>query len=200
MNVNQCPKCGTEISAGAKFCQNCGYHLEPAFTENPVYQQHAPKRYPKAPLGKRFLAYLLDKFIKLGLAIPAIIFIVKGAIQLKEYGKSEEAILTLVVGVALCLLPLVYVFIKDGLGKGQSWGKQAVGLMVVYLPNNTPCTIGQSCLRGLVGVLLKLVPVVGRLIEPIMVLADSDGRRLADKAANTQVIDENLFCEQTPTI
>jgi uncharacterized RDD family membrane protein YckC len=93
----------------------------------------------------------------------------------------------------LYFVPLVYAFIKDGLGEGQSWGKKAVGLMVVYLPNNSACSKGQSSLRCLIGSLLGIIPFIGWLIEPIMVLATEDGRRLADKVANTQVIDKNMF-------
>ncbi|NQT35606.1 RDD family protein, partial [bacterium] len=78
-------------------------------------------------------------------------------------------------------------FIKDGLGNGQSWGKRAVGLMVVQLIDDTPCTKLKSSLRGLVTMLLGAVPF-GSFVEPIMVIATKDGRRLADMAAETKVI------------
>ena len=38
--------------------------------------------------------------------------------------------------------------------------------------------------------LLLIIPFVGWLIEPIMILASDDGRKLSDKGANTQVIDK----------
>jgi len=41
--------------------------------------------------------------------------------------------------------------------------------------------------------LVAIIPFVGWLIEPNMVLATEDGRKLGDKAANTQVIDKNNF-------
>jgi uncharacterized RDD family membrane protein YckC len=99
----------------------------------------------------------------------------------------------LVIGTILWLLPIIYGFVKDGLGKGQSWGKRTVGLMVVHLPSNRPCSVGQSCLRTLVTALVQCIPVIGQFIEPLMVLATDDGRRLADKGADTQVIDVNQF-------
>jgi uncharacterized RDD family membrane protein YckC len=160
--------------------------------QQPYQQPQQPGNYPKASLGNRFLAALLDGLIMTGLAIPAIIFYIIGIAMLSDYD-SDGAILMFVVAIFLYFIPLVYLFIKDGLGKGQSWGKKAVGLMVVHLPSNTPCTKGQSFLRSLIGLLINMIPFIGWLIEPIMVLATKDGRRLADQAANTQVIDQNLF-------
>ena len=61
--------------------------------------------------------------------------------------------------------------------------------MVVCLKDNTPCTKGKSFLRGLIMVLLGIIPYVGWLIEPLIVLADDEGRRLGGRAADTQVID-----------
>ena len=91
------------------------------------------------------------------------------------------------------IIPLVYNFIKDGLGQGQSWGKKALDLMVVNLDNNAPCDKGKSFFRNFISGLVAIIPFVGWLIEPIMVLATEDGRKLGDKAANTQVIDKNNF-------
>jgi uncharacterized RDD family membrane protein YckC len=149
--------------------------------------------YPKASLGNRFLASLLDGLIMTGLAIPAIIAFVAGMVNLENRYSYDDAILLIILAILLYFIPLVYSFVKDGLGKGQSWGKKAVGLMVVHLPSNTPCTKGQSFLRCLIGLLVNMIPFIGWLIEPIMVLATQDGRRLADQAANTQVIDANRF-------
>jgi|TARA_B100001971_G_C18086690_1_gene481302 uncharacterized RDD family membrane protein YckC len=84
---------------------------------------------------------------------------------------------------------LTYNFIKDGLGKGQSWGKKAVGLMVIHLSDKTPCSLSQSLLRNLIMILLGIIPFIGWLIEPIIVLSTKDGRRLGDRAANTQVVE-----------
>jgi uncharacterized RDD family membrane protein YckC len=63
-----------------------------------------------------------------------------------------------------------------------------MGLMVVHLPSNQPCDRGQSAIRYLVMFLLNLVPYLGWLIEPVVLLAAAGGRRLGDSAAGTQVI------------
>lgn len=194
--IPKCTRCGKEYPAGTKFCPDDGGAVIPEALRfgNHTSDTIFSGTYSKASLGSRFLASLLDGLIMAGLAIPAIIFYAIGMVQLDNYySGSDDAIPFFIIAAFLYFIPLVYSFIKDGLGKGQSWGKKAVGLMVVYLPNNTACTIGQSCLRCLIGGLLGIIPFVGWLVEPIMVLATEDGRRLADKVANTQVIDKDMF-------
>jgi uncharacterized RDD family membrane protein YckC len=104
-----------------------------------------------------------------------------------SYDRGGAAMLIL-LGIFFYLLPLAYSLIKDGLGQGQSWGKRNMYLMVVDVNDNRPCSIGQSMGRNIISTLLCLVPFIGWLVEPIMVLATADGRKLGDMAACTQVI------------
>lgn len=203
----RCVKCGTEYAIGTRFCPKDGAaviaggsmghndYQQNTNWQQPINPNYAPVGfYPKASLGDRFLASLLDGLIVLGLAIPSIILIVLGALELdKHYSNEEEAYIYIGLGVLFFVLPLIYGFIKDGLGNGQSYGKRAMNLMVVNLDNNTPCNTGKSAVRYLVMFLLGFIPYVGGLIEPIIVLADKDGRRLGDRAANTQVIEVRYY-------
>jgi len=191
--IPKCVTCGEAYPQGTQFCPKDGSPVIPeAFRyTNPYPYQSFDGSYPKASLGNRFLASLLDSFIMIGLLTPALLFYFLGIAALAS-STTDASILFFIIAVCLYILPFIYSFIKDGLGEGQSWGKKAVGLMVVHLPNNTPCTKGRSALRGLIGFLISFVPL-GWMIEPIMVLATDDGRRLADRVANTQVIDKNLF-------
>jgi uncharacterized RDD family membrane protein YckC len=192
--IPKCIKCGKSYSIDTKFCpDDGGAVIAEALRYGELQSQIVNGFYPKASLGSRFLASLLDGFITMGFAIPALIFYALGMEKLSSYYDRNEAVPLFVLAAFLYIIPLIYSFIKDGLGKGQSWGKKSVGLMVVYLLDNTPCSIGNSCLRCLITSLLGIVPIVGWLIEPIMVLSNEDGRRLADKAANTQVIEINKF-------
>lgn len=199
MLIPKCVKCGTEYSIETKFCPKDGGAVIPEVLRFDTKEQNTSKTiyfdgsYLKASLGNRFLASLLDGFITTGLALPAIIFYVIGMLRIEDYYNSEEAIPLFIMAGFLYLIPLSYNFIKDGLGNGQSWGKKAVGLMVIHLSDKTPCSFGQSFLRNLILVLLGIIPIVGWLIEPIIVLASEDGRRLGDKAANTQVIESKYF-------
>jgi uncharacterized RDD family membrane protein YckC len=193
--IPKCIKCGKVYPADTKFCPDDGGAVIPEalrYVNANVSNRNANGVYAKASLGNRFLASLLDGLIIIGLAIPAIIFYAIGIDQSRSWDNDNAD--RMFVGAAfLYIIPLIYSFIKDGIGNGQSWGKKALGLMVVYLPTNTPCTKGTSALRALIGGLISAIPFVGWLVEPIMVLATEDGRRLADKAASTQVVEVNLF-------
>jgi uncharacterized RDD family membrane protein YckC len=148
--------------------------------------------YPKASLGNRFLAYLLDGLVGLVLGIPAIIFYVLAIFKLDSYD-SDEAIPLFLVAAFFYLVPLTYALLRDGLGNGQSLGKRAVNLMVVNLTTKQPCSLGKSFVRNLIMFLLALIPFVGWLVEPIVTLATDDGRRLGDKAADTMVIEKKNY-------
>ena len=197
--IPKCIKCGTEYSIETKFCPKDGGAVIPEALRFESKEQYNSKQtyyngtYLKASLGNRFLASLLDGLITTGFAIPAIIFYVIGMAKVEDYYDSEEAIPLFILAGFLYLIPLAYSFIKDGLGIGQSWGKKAVGLMVIHLSDKTPCSFSQSFLRNLIMVLLCIIPFIGWLIEPIIVLASENGRRLGDKAANTQVIETKYF-------
>ncbi len=189
-----CTKCGSENPANAMFCHSCGGALSQLVNQaerasSPVHG--LPGKYPKASLGNRFGAAVLDTLIIFCLALPAIIFFGLAIAELGDYWGDEGSAYGMMffAGLLYIALPLPYSFIKDGLGKGQSWGKKATGLMVVCLSDNTPCTKGKSFLRGLIMGLLGIIPYVGWMVEPIIVLVDVDGRRLGDRAADTQVID-----------
>jgi len=158
------------------------------------------KIYRKAPIGKRFLAYLLDFLIGTLPVLPGIIVIIVSAVNASNYnryyhfnGMYRTSSTAIIVGVMLILVALlwrlIYNFTKDGWGKGQSLGKRALGLMVVNLKSNGPCGIGDSILRRLISTLLAMIPLVGWLIEPIMVIANEKGKRLGDMAVSTQVIE-----------
>lgn len=196
--IPKCIKCGTEYSIETKYCPKDGGAVIPeALRYGKTKQNISPQiyhtgKYVKASLGNRFLASLLDALIMTGFAVPSIIFYVIGMQKLSGYDR-EEAIPLFVLAVFLYFIPITYSLIKDGLSNGQSWGKKAVGLMVIHLPDNTPCSFGQSFLRNLIMTLICFVPFIGCLVEPVIVLASEDGRRLGDKAANTQVIEFKYF-------
>jgi uncharacterized RDD family membrane protein YckC/RNA polymerase subunit RPABC4/transcription elongation factor Spt4 len=195
--IPKCIRCGTVYPVGTKFCPIDGGAVIPeAFrnTQNTISNfSGSGSIYPKAPLGSRFGAYLLDGLFGFLLSIPSIFLIIGGISSATNYYSGRDAGLGLIIlGILFSALPIIYGCIKDGLGEGQSWGKKIVGLMVINLDNNTPCTMGKSFLRALISGLIVAVPYLNLLtmwIEPIMVLATDDGRKAADKVANTQVID-----------
>jgi uncharacterized RDD family membrane protein YckC len=160
--------------------------LPPAWVGIPVALSASPggiaqSSYPKAPNGPRFVAHVVDGLVTAGaMAIAAVIVF---ATDLKNNGFVAAALL----GAGI-IWGIYYSFAKDGREGGQSIGKGMVDLMVVNTKTNKPCSVRESALRAIVLFALNLVPVVGWLVEPIFVLSDPDGRRLGDKAADTQVI------------
>jgi len=127
MNEYKCPKCGTEFLLGARFCQKCGCDFVIEFMDKPTESKKINGKYPKASFGNRLLAYIIDRLIMIGLAIPAIVFLVIGK---KISGFSHwhdwhsnhfhgEGFLFFIIAAFCLLLPLAYFFVKDGLGKGQ---------------------------------------------------------------------------------
>lgn len=228
MTLN-CPHCTHEYYIESKFCEQCGYAVNPDLTIEPVcptcrttyppdawycindgskllrvddrhhqagYNElfnYYEMGYPKAALGDRFIAGLLDGLIVLALSIPALIFFFMGMYRISSYYDRSSAPLFIVIAIILYIAPLTYGLIKDGLGQGQSIGKRSVGLMVISLTDNTPCNKGDSFVRALVSALVSCIPFVGWLVEPIMVLATHDGRKLGDRAGKTQVIEKKYY-------
>jgi len=150
--------------------------------------RHMPGyKFPKASLGNRFVASFLDGLLTMLLCAPAIAAFAFASSDEDSYG--EETNTTLIfVGVFLLVIPIAYNLLKDGFGQGQSIGKKAMGLVVVNLEDNSPCTKTKSFVRNMVSFLCQFIPLIGGLLEPIMVLATPDGRKIGDKAANTQVV------------
>lgn len=207
---NLCPICKNSYPPDVKFCINDGARLIAA--DQPIQQtepqirnpfephknasfEHTPQTgqtYYKASIGNRLGAALLDGLIAVGLCIPACAVFVFAFIA--AYGNEETTAIALcILGALLTLIPLGFQLLKDGFGRGQSPGKKAMSLMVIDLETNMPCTRQKSCLRNIIILLTGLVPVIGSLIEPIMVLLTDDGRRLGDRAANTMVIDKSQY-------
>ncbi|MGQ9756510.1 MAG: RDD family protein, partial [Desulfotomaculales bacterium] len=164
--------------------------------------------YPKAGLGRRILAYLLDGFfaafpffILLFFGLAGFLAALKaGSIGYRDLSSfafgSATAILLLLGTVVSLLWALFYTFFRDGFGGGRSWGKRICGLMVVRLADNRPCTPGLSFVRNVVGLILAFVlawiPIAGwfaGFVEPVVAAVHGKGWRIGDMLAKTQVID-----------
>ena len=138
-------------------------------------------QYAPGGLGDRFIALIVDGVIGFLFLVPAfVVFILTGV---EDLGAGAGVLI-----IAGVIGAIGYGFVKDGMKGGQSIGKRMTGIMVVHLPTNQPCSVGQSALRALVYLLLNFVPYLGWLVEPMMVFAASDRRRLGDRAADTMVI------------
>ncbi len=159
--------------------------------------------YPKAALGKRILAYIIDMLIG---GLPVGIFMIMGLGPIMGQAFSGRAPDTGSLGFLLVLIilgglwALFYSLCRDGFGNGQSWGKKATGLMVVNLEYNSPCTIGKSLVRNVFQILFTIVlgwiPVINFFAgwaEPIVAIIHQKGYRVGDMVAKTQVIETEVY-------
>lgn len=127
----------------------------------------------------------------------------KAGLLLRVFAKILDGILIAamaeVVPKAGFYAGLSYLLISDGLFDGRSIGKFLIGLRVVTVPGNEPCSMKESILRNAplgVGVLLYKLPWIGWIflvivsaIEFLILLGSSTGMRLGDELAKTTVIE-----------
>ena len=201
-----CPNDGGQIMMEDEIIQKISTPVEPVseakekqFQDVPQYtnpitiSQSDIPYYNKADLGKRFLAYLLDALIILALFLPSLFFLFDFFREVFIYnyydGYNNYSSQNLILGLILFLLPIRYSLIKDGLGEGQSYGKKALGLMVVNVKSNNPCSKSNSLGRNIMTSVISSVPYIGWLVEVIMVFANQEGRKIRDLVAGTQVIE-----------
>jgi hypothetical protein len=127
----KCVICGTQYSSETKFCPKDGGAVIPEalrYAKNGNINTPSALYPTKASLGSRFVASILDGLICFGLFIPAIFFYVIG-LETDSYGYNGSTDFSgseffFFLAFILYIIPLVYTFIKDGLGEGQSWGKK----------------------------------------------------------------------------
>lgn len=183
-----CQKCLTEYSEEVKYCPKDGGLVVPKYT---ISNGSNSSNFSKGNLWNRFIAAVIDGFIGGLLAVPSIICYVIGLSTVHsdyyDTNPSDESVLMFVMAFIFYAFPLVYALIKDGLKNGQSIGKKCMNLKVVSFSSRQNCTKSTSALRNLVSTLLCFIPL-GCFIEPIMVLATSDGRKVGDRAADTMVV------------
>lgn len=97
------------------------------------------------------------------------------------------------------LAGLMYVLIADGFSGGQSIGKRLIGLHTVIWSTRATSGFKESIIRNLplaLAYLLFSIPYIGWLLavgvtsfEALLIIGNTQGRRLGDEMARTQVLD-----------
>jgi uncharacterized RDD family membrane protein YckC len=95
---------------------------------------------------------------------------------------------------------LLYLLISDGLFDGRSIGKLLIGLRVVSMTGDEPCTVKESIVRNAplgAALLLYKLPWIGwifillvSLVEFLILLGSKNGMRLGDEFAKTTVVEK----------
>ena len=199
-----CGRCGNQMPDGSAFCPACGQvvevqpppappaQVEPLPTVPPAPATFPPpqpsasvapvgERYPRAPIGARLGAWIADGIIASPLISVGALLFAAGIVR------DELSVLGVILMVAGGLWSAAYTLGRDALS-GAGFGKQLAGLVVVSYETGAPVKGGPTAIRHLVFWATNLLPGIGSLVEPVLTLVDSEGRRLGDKLAKTQVV------------
>ena len=144
------------------------------------------KEFPKANLGRRFVAAVIDGVIAgiLSSIIPFVGFILGAA-----YTLTKDAI--------------IFELLKNNDFRNKSIGKKLMNLEVALVEGEGHVDWMISVRRNIplaIGTVIMVIPIIGwvvgaivaavlGIIEIIFVLTQPDGRRLGDKFGQTQVVD-----------
>ena len=208
--ISGCQRCGADNLADANFCKGCGATLAPmphrgwaaGGEPGPAKQLSS---YPRAARFSRLIAWIIDSLISSCVSWMGKLVV--------GFSPGLATAFSVVGGI----WSLYYSFTKDGWAGGRSVGKRAMGLRVVHLATNRPCTKMQSVVRQIVFI-LGIAPItlgafsiglgspagktfgtvalgVGAilgiiicLIEGCLALFSATGRRMGDRMAGTQVV------------
>ena len=121
--------------------------------------------YPKADIAKRLLAATVDIMLVAGMLL---------------YYRASESF-------GYLLLAIAFVLFRDAIG-GRSIGKFLFGLVVADLATGRPCGYGAAIRRNAL-FLLPGANVVAAFLEASTIVRDSQGQRLGDRFALTQVVE-----------
>ena len=132
----------------------------------PIIQEQKLQMYNWAELSDRLAAKFIDWMI--------LISLVKLLPKFSETG--SEIVLLLVL-----LFLIFYIFCKDGLKNGQSYGKRIIGICVIDANSGKLCTFIKSFVRN--------VPTLLGIFDWIFIFS-TKRQRLGDPLANTIVIRE----------
>jgi uncharacterized RDD family membrane protein YckC len=121
--------------------------------------------YAKADVTKRLFAATIDAMLVITALVPY---------------RSSESMVYLAAGAG-------YLIVRDAV-LGRSVGKFICGLVVVNLETGLPCRWPSSVRRNLL-FLLPGANVVAAFLEARTIVRDSQGHRLGDRVALTQVVE-----------
>lgn len=196
-----CPNCTAPLTADISHCPTCGVSLQTTPIPHTWSQSATPDDqlrvddllynsdvYPRANLGRRIAAHVIDTLVLGVLFVPAILL---GTTVMPDDRNNTSIGLGIAYFISF-VMPFVYFFIKDGLFRGRSLGKMAMGLMIVDVANQMPCGVVKALGRNLITIVMAFVPL-GGIVDVVLILTDPEARRLGDRVCRTQVVPQNAY-------
>ena len=159
--------------------------------------------YPRASLGRRFIAMAIDTLIAIVPILMVLAAILSPLVMIFTQSNtawadrfSAETTIALFVALPVSFIWFCcYALLRDSFGKGQSWGKKLCGLMVINLTDQLPCCRKRSFARNYLAfsltffmILLPVFALMLPLAEPLSIIFSEQGLRIGDRWAQTQVI------------
>jgi uncharacterized RDD family membrane protein YckC len=163
----------------------CGFIIIPMLYQV-ISTEKVPLDYRVAGLGSRFVAWLIDMAIIIGLVYVAVIVAAAWEIAREGFGVAVALVATFVVQWG-------YFVLFEWLWHGQTPGKRAIGIRVIDL-EGTGISFGQAAVRNVLRVvdgLPLLIPDIVPVLYGVGFLVaagNSHQRRLGDLAAGTLVV------------
>ena len=200
MNENQCARCGTPASPGAKYCESCGAPLgtqpaqavQPTFAPASGYQ--APRTYvphvapPYQGVAIRFVAILIDTIIIAIIGgILSISFNALAVITNSPSGTVTVSPASAVGGLVSLAVFVLYFTLLEG-HYGQTVGKMAVKIKVVREADGAQIDYSQAAVRTILR-FLDLIPyIIPYLLGATLIWSSDKKQRLGDRVARTVVV------------
>jgi len=200
LNENQCARCGTPASPGAKYCESCGAPLgtQPAQAVQPTlapasgYQ--APRAYvphvapPYQGVAIRFVAILIDTIIIAIIGgILSIPFNALAVITNSASGTVTVSPASAVGGLVSLAVFVLYFTLLEG-HYGQTVGKMAVKIKVVREADGAPIDYSEAAVRTILR-FLDLIPyIIPYLLGATLIWSSDKKQRLGDRVARTVVV------------
>ena len=121
-------------------------------------------------------------------------------VMAKVIDLTAVAVAEAIIPTAGIFAAVVYLLISDGLFDGRSAGKKIMGLRVISVTRDGKGSFRDSIIRNIpfvaVVALFYLVPLVGwifsaliMIFEFLLMLGNTEGMRLGDNLAGTQVVE-----------
>ena len=200
MNENQCARCGTPASPGAKYCESCGAPLgtqpaqavQPTFAPASGYQ--APRSYVPhvAPsyqgVAIRFVAILIDTIIIAIIGgILSVLFNALAVITNSPSGTVTVSPASAVGGLVSLAVFVLYFTLLEG-HYGQTVGKMAVKIKVVREADGAQIDYSEAAVRTILR-FLDLIPyIIPYLLGATLIWSSDKKQRLGDRVARTVVV------------
>ena len=164
-----CPKCGTELKEGAKFCSSCGAIVE--------YTKEADSRITELGMGKagagaRLISYFVDSIIVSVISVPVVFISV-------WFGYGTMLSLYILLSLIFPAGYLIYFF-----ANGQTPGMMAMKIKLCRTDGTYPIGYAQGFLRWVGMQISALVFCLGFF----WILIDKDKQGWHDKIADTYVV------------